>query len=109
MRTLGHYLLNILIALDQLANTLACGDPDETISSRLGKAARGDYGIVGQKWSAPLRRLVDGLFSLLGQRRHCASSIEADEGQNDLAASPMASAGGGRDASTSRTARRHLA
>ncbi|MBX9633378.1 MAG: hypothetical protein K2X44_00220 [Magnetospirillum sp.] len=109
MKTFGHYLLNVLIALDQLANTLACGDPDETISSRLGKAARGDYGADGRKWSAPLRRMVDGVFRLFGQRRHCATSIDADEGKNDLTASPTASAGGGRDVPASQTARGHLA
>ena len=31
------YFLNILISLDQMGNTLLGGDPDETISSRLGK------------------------------------------------------------------------
>jgi len=34
---IGKYLLNILISIDQLGNTFAGGDPDETISSRLGK------------------------------------------------------------------------
>lgn len=29
-----RYLLNLLIATDQLANTLLRGDPDETLSSR---------------------------------------------------------------------------
>lgn len=32
--------LNWLIGLDQLGNTLALGDPDETISSRAGRCAR---------------------------------------------------------------------
>lgn len=31
------YLYNILIGIDQLANAILGGDPDETISSRLGK------------------------------------------------------------------------
>lgn len=31
------YLYNILIGIDQLVNALLGGDPDETISSRLGK------------------------------------------------------------------------
>ncbi len=34
---IGKWLLNILISIDQLGNTIAGGDPDETISSRLGK------------------------------------------------------------------------
>lgn len=32
-----RYLWNLLISFDQLANTIAGGDPDETISSRCGK------------------------------------------------------------------------
>lgn len=31
------YLFNVLVALDQLLNTLTGGDPDETISSRTAK------------------------------------------------------------------------
>lgn len=34
----GRYLWRILISLDQLANTLLGGDPDETVSSRLSRA-----------------------------------------------------------------------
>ena len=36
-----QYARNVAIALDQLINTLLGGDPDETISSRASKAARG--------------------------------------------------------------------
>lgn len=32
-----RYFWNLLIALDQLANTILLGDPDETISSRIAK------------------------------------------------------------------------
>ena len=31
------YLYNILIGVDQLVNAIFGGDPDETLSSRLGK------------------------------------------------------------------------
>lgn len=31
------YIYNILIGIDQLCNAILGGDPDETISSRLGK------------------------------------------------------------------------
>jgi hypothetical protein len=33
-----RYLWNLLISLDQFANTVLGGSPDETISSRTGKA-----------------------------------------------------------------------
>lgn len=31
------YIFNILIGIDQLCNTILGGDPDETMSSRMGK------------------------------------------------------------------------
>lgn len=66
-----RYALNILVSLDQLINTLLWGDPDETISSRAGKAA-----LHGKRWGCVLCRLLDKLDS-----RHCNKSIEPDEGE----------------------------
>lgn len=40
------YVWNLLIAVDQLCNAILGGDPDETISSRLGKWARSGYHIA---------------------------------------------------------------
>lgn len=60
------YLKNILIALDQLVNTLAGGDPDETISSRAAKQ------------HPHLARIINRLF--FWQTDHCQASIEPDEG-----------------------------
>jgi len=66
-----QYIYNLLVAIDQFVNTLAGGDPDETISSRVGKYARaGEY-----IWLADF---IDGLF----WKGHCASAIEADEGRD---------------------------
>jgi len=65
-----RYVWNILISVDQLANTLLGGDPDVTISSRVGKRARkGDrFGIFVCK----CLHLFD--------KGHCEASIEEDEG-----------------------------
>jgi hypothetical protein len=63
-----EYLKNLLIALDQLANAVLGGDPDETISSRLGKASD-PLGV----WA---RGVVDGIFG----KDHCDKSVEKDEG-----------------------------
>lgn len=82
---IGRYLLNVLIATDQLVNAVCGGCPDETISSRLGKMARGDYGPFWRRATAPLRWLVDTVFrAAFRQPHHCANSIEADEGAGDL-------------------------
>ncbi|WP_349609172.1 hypothetical protein [Cupriavidus sp. DF5525] len=67
-----RYLWNILIALDQFGNALAAGSPDETISSRAGKAQA-----AGRRWGCILCRMLDWF-----ERDHCARSIEADEGED---------------------------
>lgn len=77
-----QYCLNVLIAIDQLINAILLGDPDETISSRLGKTQRGDHGPFWRRFWWPLRLTVDGLFYLVGEPNHCIRSIEKDEGQN---------------------------
>jgi len=61
---------NVLVSIDQLGNTLTGGDPDETISSRLGKHYNNSF----------MARLVDLLF----WRGHCTDSIEEDEGKDKI-------------------------
>jgi len=68
------YLLNNLISLDQQINTLCGGDPDETISSRLGK--RRDK--REKRWAV----IVDKLF--FWQKEHTKESIEEDEGKDQV-------------------------
>jgi hypothetical protein len=68
---LKRYFWNILISLDQFANTVLAGSPDETISSRAGKAMR-----EGKVWGCLLCR-----FLSLFENDHCAKSIEVDEGE----------------------------
>lgn len=66
----------LLVALDQLGNTLFDGDPDETISSRVGKAA-----LNGKRWALVAEHLINALFlAVTGERDHCRNNIEADEG-----------------------------
>lgn len=67
-----RYFWNILISLDQLANTLLFGNPDETMSSRMGKKIeKGEC--LGCFY---LCRLLSWLFR---QDKHCIQSIERDE------------------------------
>lgn len=66
-----RYAFNLLIAMDQLANTIFAGDPDETISSRAGKAAR-----RGKRWGCILCKILHILHT-----DHCEKSIESDEGR----------------------------
>lgn len=65
----------LLVALDQLGNTLCDGDPDETISSRVGKAA-----LKGKRWGLVCEYLINALFrAVTGERDHCRKHIEWDE------------------------------
>lgn len=69
-----RYVFNLLIAIDQLGNTLIGGYPDETISSRAGKGA-----LRGSVFWTCVAAMIDFLF-LPFERDHCRKSIEHDEG-----------------------------
>jgi hypothetical protein len=76
-------LRQLLVAVDQLVYILiavpiyvAAGGPtpsaDETISSRVGRAA-----IKGHRWGLVLEAIIDRLFILLGARPdHCRRNVE---------------------------------
>ena len=63
------YIKSVLIALDQLVNTVCGGWPDETISSRAWR-----WELAGAR-SWP-RKLIDGLALIFGDRDHCRESFE---------------------------------
>ncbi len=70
MRAMVNYVYNIFVALDQLVNVvLLFGDPDETISSRVGKS------YVKGGWAAKVPWPP-------WAKRHFTRSIEGDRGQN---------------------------
>ena len=59
---IGKYLLNLLKAIDEFANTLAGGSPHETISSRLGRNWKG----------TPLERAIDKAAEMIvHEKDHC--------------------------------------
>ena len=68
----GRFLMNLLVLLDELGNTLTLGSPDETISSRAAKARN-----AGKKWGCVLCKVLDWL-----QKDHCTNSLEPDHGQD---------------------------
>ena len=73
---LKKWMWNILISVDQLANTIFWGDPDETLSSRMGKMiANGTAGDVEKE----LCNILDDV-----EKNHCEVSIEADEGKDEV-------------------------
>lgn len=54
MRVLGRYFLNLAVLLDEAANTLLGGSPNETISERAAKARD-----AKREWGCVLCRLLD--------------------------------------------------
>ena len=74
MSLINNYVFNILISIDQFGNTLVGGNPDETISSRCGKAIR--RAKTPRKFTIAYW-LNAGLDKI--QKNHCIDSIEDDE------------------------------
>ena len=70
------YCWNLFIGIDQLANAILLGDPDETISSRMGKALRSERKCFLCK---PLCWALDKI-----DPKHCRDAIEEDEGKDAI-------------------------
>lgn len=69
------YRYKLWIAQDQMVNAIHNGNPDITVSSRVGYMA-----LQGSKTAQAMAAIIDLLFYLaIGQRDHCRVSIEYDE------------------------------
>ena len=77
MEMMRRWAINILLGIDQLGNCILGGDPDETISSRLGKLKRKHGGRI--PWSRPVSKVIDFLLEKIDPN-HCTDAIEHDEG-----------------------------
>jgi hypothetical protein len=77
----GRYIMNVLISLDQLGNSILLGDPDETISSRIGRIKTKWGGKV--PWTRPVTRLTDWILDKL-DKNHSLDAIEPDEGDDGI-------------------------
>lgn len=78
-----HWLLQLLIALDQLANVLITplhggAWADETLSSRAWRMER-----LRRPWGVVLRPVIDLIFWPL-ERDHCRASFEAERNQMQM-------------------------
>jgi hypothetical protein len=72
-----QYLLNVAIALDQLANAILFSGPDETLSSRAYRADRD-----GKAFGKFFRPVIDTIF--FWQDRHCFQSYLAEVSRKQL-------------------------
>lgn len=66
----GHLAFNVLVALDQLANAVAGGQPRDTISARAYRAQQN-----GRAWGCLLCRALDRI-----QKDHCAKAARKEAG-----------------------------
>jgi len=75
------YLLQVLIALDQLLNALRGGWADETLSSVAYRMSlRNDAGVFGWRWRI-CAALINGLFF---DRNHCRDAFLSERNSNQL-------------------------
>ena len=75
--TLSQYCFNVLIAIDQLANTILGGYPDETISSRVYRYSK------EHRCANVIRIVLDLVFRPWGEN-HCKEAYESELERNHL-------------------------
>lgn len=74
---LVQFTYNVGLVLSQVGSVLLLGDPDETISSRTGKASRS-----GRPW---FKKVQEPFINFLFQDdKHCFNAIEEEEGCKEL-------------------------
>ena len=74
-----------VLSIDQLGNSLLLGDPDETISSRIGRIKRKWGGTI--PWTRPVAKVTDWLLEIIDPG-HSERAIEDDEGKDGLIDKP---------------------
>lgn len=92
-----NYLVNFFVSIDQFGNVLAGGNPDNTISSRVGYYTEKYYDSnqVPFKWRV-LRNIINFTFYPVDGKNHCKEAYfndageEFDKGTNDIAVALLA-------------------
>jgi hypothetical protein len=85
MKPVQKYFYNTLIWLDQGLNTFVGGDPDETVSSRLGRLEKKHNGNI--PWYRPWAKVTAWALDHI-QKDHCTRSIEPGEGNDGIIDKP---------------------
>lgn len=77
------YLSNFLVSIDQLGNVLAGGNPDNTISSRVGYYTEKHYnkGKIPAKWRI-FKKIINFSFYPIDGKDHCKEAYYNDAGEN---------------------------
>ncbi len=74
------WLMNILVAFDQLGNALAKGNPDNTISSRIGYFNYEKENFKSTYWKV-LERIVNYIFRPIDGIDHCYQAYISDKNE----------------------------
>jgi hypothetical protein len=77
------YWLNVLLAIDQLGNAIAGGNPDNTISGRVGFFASDDHKSKIKSYWKALERIIDLTFEPLQGTRHCYRAWQGEPEETD--------------------------
>lgn len=89
MGSFAKWLWNVLVAIDQLGNTIAGGNPDITISARVGFFAnKSDDRRFYYYWKF-LELVIDFTFYPLDGPRHCLQALEGDNEQGHIHGSDL--------------------
>lgn len=75
MNKFKRYVINILLGIDQLGNTLIGGSPDETISSRLGRIKIENGGKI--PYYRPFSKITDWALDKI-DKNHSLDAVEKD-------------------------------
>ena len=77
------YWLNVLVAIDQLGNAIANGNPDNTISGRVGFFASDLHESKLKSYWKTLERIIDFTFEPLQGPGHCYRAWQGELDETD--------------------------
>jgi len=86
-----NWILGILIAIDQLGNAISGGNPDSTISARVGYFSQMDHCSYKWYWKK-LEWIIDYTFYPLDGLNHCLQAFQADKDEKFQHGSDLARA-----------------
>ena len=84
------YWFNILVAIDQLGNSIADGNPDNTISARVGYFASAEHKSKIKSYWKTLERIIDFTFEPIQGPGHCYNAWLAEADETDTQGSYIA-------------------
>ncbi|WP_188150463.1 hypothetical protein [Teredinibacter waterburyi] len=79
MKSLGQWLWNVMVAIDQLGNAIAGGNPDITISARVGYFANDCNNRTFYYYWRFLELVIDFTFYPLDGPKHCLQALSQDD------------------------------